>query len=136
MARVQSVGGIATLQRLPKELAEEQDPSVAEGSTSIHVRLYAKTDMGLLAIDPRPQSYGAAIPREALKRGEDYAQIGLVVAPEFHFEELGEGRTQGPWHGVIEELKSSFEIETDPETLQALPFELIFDRELAEEFDR
>jgi hypothetical protein len=132
VARVRSAGGIATLQRLPGGDETRQ----SDTSVNINVRLFAKTDTGLLAIDPNPQSYAAAIPHDALKQGEAHAAIGLLFAPEFMRPELGEGRTQGPWQGVIEQLRRVFAIETDPETLQALEFEFIADRELAEELTR
>jgi len=129
MARIRSTGGIATLQRIP---GAASDPATLQ----VNVRLFAKTETGLLAIDPSPQSYAAGIPRDALARGEEYALTGLVSAPEFLAPEAGEGRVQGPWHRVIEELTRTFKIETDPETLQALPFELMLDRELADELPK
>jgi len=53
MARIRSVGGIATVQgRLPDQI--EPVPGAADG-IQINVRLFAKTAAGLLAIDPRPQ---------------------------------------------------------------------------------
>ncbi len=123
MARITSVGGIATLLHVP-----EADADII----NVNVRLYAKTDMGLLAIDRRPQSYSSGVQRDALRKREANALRTLHQAPDFLRPELGEGRTQGPWQGVMEELKEFFELETDPETLQALPFELVVDRELAE----
>ncbi len=99
---------------------------------NINVRLYAKTEIGLLAIDPEPQTYGAGIPHDALRTGEPQAMWAPGNVPDFLQPHLDEGRAQGPWQGVIQELKEWFGIETDPETLKALPFELVGDQELRE----
>jgi hypothetical protein len=130
MARIRSVGGIATVDgRFPGQTAA----GAADG-LQINVRLFAKTDGGLLAIDPRPQTYLTAIPRDALPRRQAQAFDGLLRAPEFLHPEADD-RTQGPWGGVIEDLQRTFSIETDAETLQALDFELLMDAELQRALD-
>lgn len=127
MARVQSVGGIATVQGRFRGQPEHED--VGGDILNINVRLFAKTEVGLLAIDPRPQTYVTTIPRDALRSRQPHTLLGLLRAPEFLHPEV-EDRTQGPWRGVIEDLRRTFSIETDAETLQALEFELLMDAEL------
>ena len=126
MARVRSVGGIATIQHPVPRRVEPDDSLEFVG---IYVRLFAKTDSGRLAIDPQPQTYLTAIPQGALRdpQGEPVAE--RLRAPEFLHPEI-EGRTQAPWRGVIEDLQRTFGIETDAETLQSLDFELLMDAEL------
>ena len=127
MARIRSVGGIATVQGRHRDRIEPRDG--AGDGIQINVRLFAKTDVGLLAIDPRPQTYLTAIPRVAMY-GLDLEKVhGLLRAPEFLHPERDD-RTQGPWGGVIEDLQRTFSIHTDAETLQALEFELLMDAEL------
>lgn len=120
------MGGIATIQAATRGQLATED---AVEFVGIHVRLFAKTDSGLLAIDPQPQTYLTAIPPRALRspQGESFAD--LLRAPEFLHPEI-EGRTQAPWHGVIEDLHRTFSIETDAETLQSLDFEVLMDAEL------
>ena len=131
MARIRSVGGIATVQRSSGRPGP--DAGAADG-IQINVRLFAKTDAGLLAIDPRPLTYLTAILRDAFGSRRPQACDGLAHAPEFlHPEE--EGRTQAPWDGVIGELERMFDIATDAETLQALDFELLMDAELQQALD-
>jgi hypothetical protein len=132
MARIRSVGGIATVQgRFSNRAAREA--AYADG-LQINVRLFAKTDVGLLAIDPRPQTYLTAIHRDAFRGGQAQAFDGLDRAPEFLHPDADD-RTQGPWDGVIEDLQRTFNIETDAETLQALDFELLMDAELQRALD-
>lgn len=132
MARIRSVGGIATVQR---PSSGRSGPEAGDGDgIQINVRLFAKTGAGLLAIDPRPLTYLTAILRDALGTQPPQACNGLARAPEFlHPEE--EGRTQAPWDGVISELARLFGIATDAETLQALEFELLMDAELRQALD-
>lgn len=133
MARIRSVGGIATIQGgFPDEL--ESDGGDLE-FVGIYVRLFAKTDGGLLAIDPQPQTYLSAISYLALRSAKANAYADLVRVPEFLHPEI-EGRTQAPWSGVIEDLRRTFGIETDAETLQSLDFELLMDAELHEALAR
>jgi hypothetical protein len=114
MARVQSVGAIATIAKVPGDVR------------NIHLRLFAKTDTGLLAIDPRPQSAVCA-------GGEDVAgllamaQLSLGVA---FGSQLPAAMREGHWGRVVETLSEQFDISTDVETLMALPFDLIPDGEL------
>jgi hypothetical protein len=127
VARVRSVGGIATF---PGRFSERPDTDDGPAAfVGIYVRLFAKTDCGLLAIDPQPQTYLTAIPRVALRGDEADELAERLRAPEFLHPEI-EGRTQAPWSGVIEDLHKSFSIETDAETLQSLEFELLMDSEL------
>jgi hypothetical protein len=132
MARIRSVGGIATVQgRLPDQAGLELG---ADDGIQINVRLFAKTAAGLLAIDPRPQTYLIAIPRVGM-RSLDLEEVhGLLRAPEFLHPERDD-RTQGPWGGVIEDLQRTFSIHTDAETLQALDFEVLMDAELKQALD-
>jgi hypothetical protein len=124
---VRSVGGIATIQA-PGTRAPASDDDSLE-FVGIYVRLFAKTDTGLLAIDPQPQTYLTAIPQRALRSPDGESFVDRLRAPEFLHPEI-EGRTQAPWHGVIKDLRRSFGIETDAETLQSLEFEVLMDVEL------
>jgi hypothetical protein len=133
VARIRSVGGIATLQG---ELANQLELDAAELEfVGIYVRLFAKTDGGLLAIDPQPQTYLSAISHVALRGAKAQAFADLVRVPEFLHPEI-EGRTQAPWSGVIEDLRRTFGIETDAETLQSLDFEVLMDAELQQALAR
>jgi len=132
MARIRSVGGIATVQgRLPDQIEPVRG---AGDGIQINVRLFAKTAAGLLAIDPRPQTYLTAIPRVAMQ-GLDLRKVHrLLHAPEFLHPERDD-RTLAPWGGVIEDLERTFAINTDAETLQALEFEVLMDDELRQALD-
>lgn len=124
---MRSVGGIATIQRpVPRPIDTGDDGFDFVG---IYVRLFAKTDVGLLAIDPQPQTYLTAIPQRALRATDGESVADRLRVPEFLHPEF-EDRTQAPWHGVIEDLRRTFSIETDAETLQSLDFELLMDSEL------
>lgn len=120
------MGGIATIQA-PVRGQRDSDDSLE--FIGIYVRLFAKTGTGQLAIDPQPQTYLAAIQPRALRSARGASFVDLLRAPEFLHPEI-EGRTQAPWHGVIEDLRRTFSIETDAETLQSLEFELLMDAEL------
>ncbi len=127
MARIRSVGGIATIQG---GFPERLDPDAGDLEfVGIYVRLFAKTGSGQLAIDPQPQTYLSAISHLALRGAEGQAVADLLRVPEFLHPEF-EDRTQAPWGGVIEDLRRTFGIETDAETLQSLEFELLMDAEL------
>ena len=127
MARVRSVGGIATIQA-PFRREPDSDEDSLE-FVGIYVRLFAKTDSGQLAIDPQPQTYLTAVPQRTLRSPPGESFVDLLRAPEFLHPSI-EGRTQAPWHGVIEDLHRTFSIETDAETLQSLEFEVLMDGEL------
>ena len=58
MAHVRLVGGIATINRLAD--ARSHDPDLI----NVYVRLFAKLNDGLLAIDPRPQSVRVGMPHD------------------------------------------------------------------------
>jgi hypothetical protein len=131
VARIRSVGGIATIQGGFPDRMEAGDLEFA----GIYVRLFAKTDGGLLAIDPQPQTYLSAISHVALRSTTAHTFADLVRVPEFLHPEI-EGRTQAPWGGVIEDLRRTFGIETDAETLQSLDFELLMDAELQQALAR
>jgi hypothetical protein len=120
------VGGIATIQAAAAAQLYSDDSLEFVG---IYVRLFAKTDVGLLAIDPQPQTYLTAVPPRALRSPQGDSFTDLLRVPEFLHPEV-EGRTQAPWHGVIEDLHRTFSIETDAETLQSLDFDLLMDGEL------
>ena len=123
------MGGIATIQGRPRGRLEAEDDGVE--FVGIYIRLFAKTDVGLLAIDPQSQTYLTAIPHAALRGPQEDTLVTLLRVPEFLHPEI-EGRTQAPWSGVIEDLQRRFSIETDAETLQSLEFELLMDAELRE----
>ncbi len=127
MARIKSVGGIATIQG---GFPEGLDPDAGDLEfVGIYVRLFAKTGTGQLAIDPEPQTYLSAISHLALRGSQGQSVADLLRVPEFLHPEI-EDRTQAPWQGVIEDLRRTFGIETDAETLQSLDFELLMDAEL------
>ena len=63
--RVRLLGGVATLNRKMEVHGYEPPPGEAV-PTNVHVRLFAKMDDGMLAVDPRPLSMGIAVQRERL----------------------------------------------------------------------
>ena len=120
MARVQSIGAIATLSRLRPE--EQQEDSLV----NVHLRLYAKVDNGLLAIDPNPQTSVVGLARDGLGAIEEAVQFALWM-PQTPTE-----HRQAQFARVIEELRVQHGVEIDAETLRSLPFELLPDAELRE----
>ncbi len=121
MARVRSVGAIATV----------GDGPVAE-RVGVHLRLFAKTDAGLLAIDPRPET--ATVEVAARDPGALLGQVALVLGVAAGGQIPARVRA-GHWGRVVAALAEQFGIETDPETLMALPFELLADAPLREMMD-
>lgn len=119
MARVRSVGAIATLSRVP-ELAQVQE---AQGIANVHMRLFAKLDNGLLAIDPNPQTAGFGVPLQSAERAIDMFELML------RSNDLPGEHRQAQWSRVVHELASTFDVHIDAETLKSLPFELIADDE-------
>jgi hypothetical protein len=116
MARVESAGGIATLQR-----ADETDPETID----VNVRLFAKLDSGLLAVDRSPQSVNAGIARV------DLPDLASLVPEALRSVELDSDRRASAWGGVLDDLRETFGIRTDAETLMSLPFDLVADGELS-----
>jgi hypothetical protein len=115
MARVESAGGIATLQRV-----EDQDGDHID----VNVRLFAKLDSGLLAVDRNPQSVSAGIHRE------DLHDLPSLIQQALRSGELTSDHRASAWGGVLEDLRETFGVSTDPETLMSLPFDLVPDGEL------
>ena len=115
MARVESAGGIATLQR-----GDTGDPDLVD----VNVRLFAKLDSGLLAIDRNPQSVNAGIHRA------DLHDLPSLIQQALRSDELTSDHRASAWGGVIEDLRETFGVSTDPETLMSLPFDLLADGEL------
>lgn len=87
----------------------------------LNTRLFALADNGLMAIDASAQSTAAGYGREALPRR---AQLGKVISCAFRLPQLPPGHREAIWAGLVDALKE-LGIETDPETLQALPFEAV-----------
>jgi hypothetical protein len=119
-ARVESAGGIATLGRV-----EARDPD----SLTLNVRLFAKLDSGLLAVDRSPQSCQAGIVRV------DLEDLATLVVEALRSGELTAGHRAGYWGGVLDDLRETFGVRTDAETLMSLPFDLVPDAELAAEVE-
>jgi hypothetical protein len=123
MAHVRSVGGIATINRLAE--ARSHDPDLI----NVYVRLFAKLNDGLLAIDPHPQSVRVGVPHDQARSLPDRvarslgAEVGGVLPSELRVAH---------WGGVVETLDERFGVSTDPETLMALPFDLLTVGGLAE----
>ena len=115
MARVESAGAIATLQR-----GGEEDPARVD----VNVRLFAKLDSGLLAVDRNPQSVSAEIHRE------DLHDLSSLIQEALRSDELTSDHRASAWGGVLEDLHETFGVSTDPETLMSLPFDLVADGEL------
>lgn len=115
MARVESAGGIATVQRV-----DGGDPDLV----NVNVRLFAKLDSGLLAVDRSPQSINAGVSRE------DLAELGSLIPQALRSDEMTAGRRASAWGGVLDELRETFGVSTDAETLMSLPFDLVADGEL------
>jgi hypothetical protein len=116
VARVESTGGIATLQRV-----ESEDPDML----GVNVRLFAKLDSGLLAVDRNPQSVNAGVARV------DLPELESLVPQALRSDELESGHRASTWGGVLDDLRETFGIRTDAETLMSLPFDLVADGELA-----
>jgi hypothetical protein len=116
VARVESTGGIATLQRVESEDAD---------TLGVNVRLFAKLDSGLLAVDRSPQSFAAGVARL------DLPDLGSLTAEALRSGELSSDNRASAWGGVLEDLRETFRIRTDAETLMSLPFDLVADGELA-----
>jgi hypothetical protein len=116
MARVESAGGIATLERV-----DGDDPD----RVAVNVRLFAKLDTGLLAVDRNPQSVHAGVARVDL---EDLASL---VPEALRSGELSSDNRASAWGGVLDDLRETFAIRTDAETLMSLPFDLVADGELS-----
>jgi hypothetical protein len=121
MARVESAGGIATLHRV-----DSADPKIVD----VSLRLFAKVDVGLLAIDPDPQTFILTLPRGQLLDLEEATLLSL------RWSELEAEHRRGYWGGVMQVLRETYEVTTDPETLMSLPFELMPDAELRELLDK
>lgn len=115
MARIQSVGAIATLGP-----AIEGDPP----SINVNLRLFAKIERGLLAIDPAAQSFGAGVALGSLAKVAEVTESGLRAQ-----QRLPKGIMTDPWERVAAELKK-LSVETDAETLRALSFDFVPDGEL------
>jgi hypothetical protein len=115
MARVESVGGIATLQRV-----EVEDPDLV----NVNVRLFAKLDSGLMAVDRSPQSVNAGVARA------DLPELGGLVQEALRSDAMTAGHRASAWGGVLDDLRETFGISTDAETLMSLPFDLVADGEL------
>ena len=115
MARVESAGGIATLHRVEVEDAD---------LVNVNVRLFAKLDSGLLAVDRSPQSVNAGIARV------DLPELGGLVQEALRSDAMTAGHRASAWGGVLEDLRATFGVNTDAETLMALPFDLVADGEL------
>lgn len=117
MARVISTGGILTLH----DPTADGLPTPQAGLVNLHVRLFALVDSGLTAIDPRPQSFAWTSSQGPLPALEGLAD---KISSSLRDADLPSGHRQASWSRVVAELKG-FGIETDPETLQALPFDAV-----------
>lgn len=115
MARVESAGGIATVQRVESGDAE---------LVNVNVRLFAKLDSGLLAVDRNPQSVNAGVARV------DLPDLASLIPEALRSTEMTADNRASAWRGVLDDLRESFAIRTDPETLMSLPFDLVADAEL------
>jgi hypothetical protein len=116
MAHVESAGGIATLQRVGEDDSETVD---------VNVRLFAKLDSGLLAVDRNPQSVNAGIARV------DLPDLASLVPEALRSGDLDSDHRASAWGGVLDDLRETFGIRTDAETLMSLPFDLVADGELS-----
>lgn len=124
MARVRSTGALATLLR-PEELGGG-DP----GTVNLSLRLFAVLDIGASVVSPGAAST-VAPDLKRLRSLDDVEAISLVG---FRLGQLPTDHRQAIWSGLVDEL-AKFDVQTDPETLQALPFELVPTREVRELFD-
>jgi len=115
MARVESAGGIATVQRV-----DGGDPDLV----NVNVRLFAKLDSGLLAIDRGPQSINAGVARV------DLPDLASLIPEALRSAEMTANHRASAWRGVLDDLRETYGIRTDPETLMSLPFDLVADGEL------
>lgn len=116
MAHVRLVGGIATINRLAE--VRSHDPDLV----NVYVRLFAKLNNGLLAIDPHPQSVGVGMSRDEARTLPDRVMRSLGVAVGGLLpSELRDAN----WGRVVKILDQQFGVSTDAETLMALPFNLL-----------
>ena len=117
MARVVSTGGLVTI--LDPDRGGESGGGASH--VNLNLRLFALEDRGLLAIDPASQSFSSAIARERVPPAEGFSDF---ISSVLRLSETPSEHRQGYWGGVVSALRE-LGIETDPETLQALPFEAV-----------
>jgi len=130
MAHVRLVGGIATINRpsatINRPSATINRPSEARSHApdliNVYVRLFAKLNNGLLAIDPHPQSMRVGVPHDQARTLPDRVTRSLGVAVG---GVLPSELRAAKWGRVVEILDEQFGVATDPETLMALPFNLL-----------
>src|SRR5215212_4727512 len=121
MPRVRSTGGIAVQAHAPAAVK-----GIGAGAVVVNVRLFAKLDVGVCAVDRRPVSFTVGAPREALRGVDPYEELGLDSVPRFAGGTV-DSSSPGPWSGLLDDLRTSFAVATDAETLQLLPFDLLHD---------
>jgi hypothetical protein len=97
--------------------APGSDPSIV----NLHVRLFAVLDLGVTVIDPHPQTMGVGINRESLG---STAELQELLQVSLRHGDLPADHREAHWQRIVDGL-ADFDIHTDPETLQALPFELL-----------
>jgi hypothetical protein len=123
VARVKSIGGIVSMTNLEAmPTAPQADPDIV----NLNVRLFALLDIGLTVVDPQPQSMGMGTSRDGLTTVDHLEEL---VQGSLRASILPAGHRKAYWQRVVDEL-TLFDIHTDPETLQALPFELLVTREV------
>jgi hypothetical protein len=129
MARVKSIGALATVNRM-MELRDSDAvlPDLEPGAVqpfNVHVRLFAKLNDGLLAMDPRPQTMGVGVvPSE-------FGDLAQLIQSQMQMAGQLPAEHRDAWWGrVIAVLAEVHKVHIDATTLMALDFELVPDGEL------
>jgi hypothetical protein len=115
VARIASTGGLVTVTNLP--LPEEGDPNIV----NLSIKLFAVLEMGVAVFDPRPQSQGMGFNRGSIK---GVAGLEDYLISSLRYDELPAEHRKAHWQPLLGELEK-YEIQSDPETLRSLPFELV-----------
>jgi hypothetical protein len=117
MASVDSIGAAVTVLRFP-EMDDQESTHI-----NLYVRLFARLDSGVLVFSADVSGTTASVQRDQLNQLEEFVLMALRV------DQLPADHRQGQWRGVLDQL-ATLNINTDPETLIRLPFELLPDAEV------
>lgn len=105
------------------------------GLVNLHFRVFAITDMGLAVFSSSLQSQGMGLARSQIGSIEHLeAQAMLMRSLPDDSEGMSASMRQNIWQPVVDEL-AKLEIETSPDELAAMDFEIIPTREVRLLFD-
>jgi hypothetical protein len=128
MARIVSTGALVTVQ--PFLGSGEPQP----GLVNLNFRLFALIDMGVPIFSAALQSQGMGLSRSSVGSLERLEDLAVSWRPRPDDEEAATAFRQNLWQPVVDEL-AKIDIQTDPETLAALDFEMVPVRAVRELFD-